>query len=107
MTESDKGFVGSIPEINDTYLVPLIFETYARDLAKRVAVLDAASISETAAGSGVVVRLALSYEPLVSPTERRRPIERRRDSNAAKPSSNTKVRLMAPPPDLRFTTGRS
>ena len=42
--------------------------------------------------------LALSYQP---------PIERRRDSNAAKPSSHKKVRLMAPPPDLRFTTGRS
>ena len=56
MTDSDKNFVGSIPEIYDTYLVPLIFETYARDLAKRVTTLDPASVLETAAGSGVVAR---------------------------------------------------
>lgn len=59
MTERDKDFIGSIPEIYDTYLVPLIFETYAQDLAERVAVLDPASILETAAGSGVVTRAIL------------------------------------------------
>ena len=56
MTERDKDFVGSIPEIYDTYLVPLIFESYAQDLAQRVGVLDPASVLETAAGSGVVAR---------------------------------------------------
>lgn len=64
MTDSDKDFVGSIPEIYDTYLVPLIFETYARDLAKRVAALDPASVLETAAGSGVVAR---ALAPTLSP----------------------------------------
>jgi hypothetical protein len=29
MSASDKVFAGSIPEIYDTYLVPLIFEAYA------------------------------------------------------------------------------
>ena len=56
MTESDSVFSGSIPELYDTYLVPLIFESFAEDLAERVAVLSPKSVLETAAGSGVVTR---------------------------------------------------
>ncbi|MCH2519038.1 MAG: class I SAM-dependent methyltransferase [Dehalococcoidia bacterium] len=56
MTDSDSGFVGSIPEIYDTYLVPLIFEAYANDLAERAAALAPKAVLETAAGSGVLVR---------------------------------------------------
>jgi ubiquinone/menaquinone biosynthesis C-methylase UbiE len=56
MTDGDKVFAGSIPEIYDTYLVPLIFEDFARDLAARTAALSPGSILETAAGSGVVTR---------------------------------------------------
>lgn len=56
MTEGDKVFAGSIPEVCDTYLVPLIFEDFARDLAERTAALSPDSILETAAGSGVVTR---------------------------------------------------
>ena len=56
MAESDKVFAGSIPETYDTYLVPLIFESYAADLADRVAALKPRSVLETAAGSGVVTR---------------------------------------------------
>lgn len=56
MSESDKVFAGSIPEIYDTYLVPLIFEASAHDLAERVAALNPSTILETAAGSGVVTR---------------------------------------------------
>jgi len=37
MSDTDKVFAGSIPEIYDTYLVPLIFEGYAADLARRSA----------------------------------------------------------------------
>jgi ubiquinone/menaquinone biosynthesis C-methylase UbiE len=60
VTERDKDFIGSIPEIYDTYLVPLIFETYAQDLAERVGALNPASVLETAAGSGVVARALVS-----------------------------------------------
>ncbi len=56
MTESDKVFAGSIPEIYDTYLVPLIFEDFAEDLAGRTAALSPETVLETAAGSGVVTR---------------------------------------------------
>lgn len=56
MSVSDKAFTGSIPKIYDEYLVPLIFERFAEDLAKRVADHSANDILETAAGSGVVTR---------------------------------------------------
>ena len=36
MATSDTLFAGSIPDLYDRLLVPLIFEPYARDLAKRV-----------------------------------------------------------------------
>ncbi len=53
---SDTVFSGSIPELYDTHLVPLIFEPYATDLANRVAALDPSRVLETAAGTGVVTR---------------------------------------------------
>ena len=56
MSESDKVFAGSIPEIYDTYLVPLIFEDFASDLASKVAAGSPTHVLETAAGSGVVTR---------------------------------------------------
>ncbi|HWY88535.1 MAG TPA: hypothetical protein VNX28_17620 [Gemmataceae bacterium] len=36
MAATDKLFAGKIPEIYDRFLVPLIFESYAGDLAERV-----------------------------------------------------------------------
>jgi ubiquinone/menaquinone biosynthesis C-methylase UbiE len=56
MSDADKAFAGSIPEFYDTYMVPLIFEAYAEDMAARVASIAPRSVLETAAGSGVVPR---------------------------------------------------
>jgi ubiquinone/menaquinone biosynthesis C-methylase UbiE len=56
ITASDAVFDESIPEIYDRYLVPLIFEHYAKDLAMRTAALSPGSVLEIAAGSGVVPR---------------------------------------------------
>lgn len=67
MAESDKVFAGSIPDIYDTCLVPLIFEAHARDLARRVAALAPNDVLETAAGSGVVARM---LAPLLKPGTR-------------------------------------
>ena len=53
---SDTVFAGSVPELYDSHLVPLIFEPYAADLARRVAALVPARVLETAAGTGVVTR---------------------------------------------------
>ena len=37
MPDSDKVFAGSIPENYDRYIVPLIFQPYADDMARRIA----------------------------------------------------------------------
>lgn len=58
---TDKLFAGSIPEMYEKYLVPLIFEPYAIDLAKRIAKLRPQSILEVAAGTGVVTRAIASH----------------------------------------------
>jgi trans-aconitate methyltransferase len=63
MADRDKDFVGSIPEIYNAFLVPLIFESCAEDLADRVSALDPVSVLETAAGSGVVTRALASRLP--------------------------------------------
>ncbi|MFZ3322672.1 MAG: class I SAM-dependent methyltransferase [Usitatibacter sp.] len=53
---SDKVFAGSIPQIYDELLVPLIFQPYALDLANRVAARNPRDVLEIAAGTGVVTR---------------------------------------------------
>jgi ubiquinone/menaquinone biosynthesis C-methylase UbiE len=54
--DTDKVFAGSIPEIYERFLVPLIFEPYALDLARRVRAANPQSLLETAAGTGVLTR---------------------------------------------------
>jgi len=61
MAATDKAFTGSIPQIYERLLVPLIFAPYARDLAARIAQVRPRRLLETAAGTGVVTR-ALSAE---------------------------------------------
>ena len=56
MSEIDKTFIGSIPTLYDRYLVPLIFESFADDLAERTVARSPSAVLETAAGSGVVAR---------------------------------------------------
>ena len=67
MSAGDKIFAGSIPENYDRYLVPLIFESYARDIAGRAAALSPKAVLETASGSGVVTR---ALAPKLSPDAR-------------------------------------
>ena len=63
MSETDKVFAGSIPEIYDTHLVPLIFEPYAADLANRLRSRPLSRVLEIAAGTGVVTRALASALP--------------------------------------------
>lgn len=56
MASSDAVFTGSIPDLYDRLMVPLIFEPYAQDLARRVAQRHPAAVLEVAAGTGVVTR---------------------------------------------------
>ena len=67
MSATDKVFAGSVPENYDRYMVPLIFEPYAADIARRAASLSPSAVLETAAGSGVVTRaLAPKLSPCAS-----------------------------------------
>jgi SAM-dependent methyltransferase len=54
MANRDSAFSGSIPEIYDRCLGPMLFEPYAADLAQRAAALGPKRILETAAGTGIV-----------------------------------------------------
>src|SRR6267142_1009003 len=67
MSAGDKIFAGSIPENYDRYMVPLIFESYARDMAVKASALSPKAVLETAAGSGVVTR---ALAPKLSPDAR-------------------------------------
>lgn len=64
MLEADKLFAGSIPENYDRYMVPLIFEPFATDLAQRAASFSPRDVLEIAAGTGVVTR---ALAPKLSP----------------------------------------
>jgi ubiquinone/menaquinone biosynthesis C-methylase UbiE len=56
MSNVDRVFAGSIPQLYDRLLVPLIFQPYAKDLAARVHLLRPSSVLEIAAGTGAVTR---------------------------------------------------
>jgi len=51
--EDTARFQGSIPELYDRYLGPVIFEPYAVDLARRVAAASPRALLEVACGSGI------------------------------------------------------
>lgn len=53
---TDAAFSGAIAEFYEQYLVPVIFEPYASDLAARVAQCAPAQVLELAAGTGAVTR---------------------------------------------------
>ena len=63
MSSNDKAFSGSIPKVYETYLVPLIFEEYAQDLARRTGARAPGRVLEIAAGTGVVTRALASQLP--------------------------------------------
>lgn len=61
---NDKMFTGSIPKIYQRYLVPLIFESSAADLVKRLSVMEHLDrILEIASGTGVVTRAIAAAFP--------------------------------------------
>jgi SAM-dependent methyltransferase len=56
MAEMNRSFSGSMPEFYDRFLVPVMFEPFARDLAGRLQGLTSGHVLEIAAGTGVVTR---------------------------------------------------
>ena len=60
---TSTAFTGSVPDLYDSYLVPMIFKYYARDLTNRVRETGARRVLEVAAGTGAVTRLMASLLP--------------------------------------------
>src|SRR5438105_11358523 len=63
MAKVDTLFAGSIPAIYDKYLGPLIFESYAEDIARRLSTLKEGSVLEVAAGTGIVTQVLMRSLP--------------------------------------------
>ncbi len=63
MGSADAVFAGSIPAIYEEYLVPLLFEPYAHDIAQRLTDLRTGVVLEIAAGTGAVTRALLNALP--------------------------------------------
>jgi ubiquinone/menaquinone biosynthesis C-methylase UbiE len=75
--DADTMFGGSVPEAYDTWLVPLIFEPYAVDLARRIASRHSKRVLEVAAGTGVVTRAmaaALPDDTVIVSTDLNKPM---------------------------------
>ena len=56
MSSTSSPFVGGVPAHYDRYLVPVIFDPYAIDLAARLARVSGGDVLEIACGTGVVTQ---------------------------------------------------
>ncbi len=63
MPDGDTLFAGSIPDVYDRYFGPVIFESYAGDLAGHAAAHQPGRVLETAAGTGILTRAMLRRLP--------------------------------------------
>jgi SAM-dependent methyltransferase len=67
---SDAEFVGAIPQLYESLLVPMIFAEPARSIASSIAMLRPGNILETAAGTGVLTReLVAAGEAAITATD--------------------------------------
>lgn len=57
MEDQNAKFAGSIPANYDRYLGPVLFQTYAEDLAARLKLDGNASVLELACGTGILTRI--------------------------------------------------
>jgi SAM-dependent methyltransferase len=64
VSDMNRSFSGSMPEFYDRFLVPLIFEPFARRMAERLAGMTTPGhVLEVAAGTGVVTRAMVQTLP--------------------------------------------
>lgn len=56
VSDTDRVFAGSIPQLYERFMVPMIFEPYAADMARDVVACKPKKVLELAAGTGVVTR---------------------------------------------------
>ena len=69
MTNNDSGFVGSIPDLYDRNIGPLMMVPYAGDIAARLSDMATGRLLEVAAGTGIVtaaLALALPRAQLIA-----------------------------------------
>ncbi|HEY1252375.1 MAG TPA: class I SAM-dependent methyltransferase [Thermoanaerobaculia bacterium] len=72
-----EDFAGSVPQLYESHLVPILFAPYARDLADRLARRAPSRVLEIACGTGVVTRELASRLPegaAIVATDRSRPM---------------------------------
>jgi len=62
-TDAGTAFRGSVPLVYERYLVPLIFQPYADEMAARVMASLPRRVLEIAAGTGVVTRVLAEWLP--------------------------------------------
>lgn len=63
MADDGAAFVGSIPELYDRYLGPLLFHGFADDLVSRLPITDPMRVLETACGTGIVTAQLVERMP--------------------------------------------
>ena len=63
MNVSDGLFTGSIPQLYNQLMVPMLFDLYAADLSSQLKALNPNDILETAAGSGALTRAMAARLP--------------------------------------------
>ena len=56
MSDMNRSFAGQMPELYDRFLVPVMFEPFAQDLANRLQGVLSGHVLELAAGTGIVTR---------------------------------------------------
>ena len=63
MLASDGLFTGSIPQLYNQLMVPMLFDAYAADMAGQIVTLNPTDLLETAAGSGALTRAMAARLP--------------------------------------------
>jgi SAM-dependent methyltransferase len=60
---SDRDFTGSLPDVYDRNLGPLLFSPYADDIGERASATRAGNILELAAGTGIATKALATWLP--------------------------------------------
>ena len=108
MTEKNAQFDGSIPEMYDQHLGPLLFAPFARDLAARIARIRPRRVLEVAAGTGILtqrIRAVLPPDAELIATDLNEPMleyAKRSDDRALKIEWKQADALELPFPDNSF-----
>jgi SAM-dependent methyltransferase len=63
VSDMNRSFAGSMPEFYDRFLVPVMFEPFALDMASRLKGVQSGHVLEMAAGTGIVIRALAAVLP--------------------------------------------